>query len=185
MWARSHDAAVAAVPNREREVVTRLERITRRLIEEYLIRFPVLLRLARFLCVGCVGLGIDSTLFSGLYPHQSAPVARAVSMGVATVATWYLNRTFTFGPSRRAPFVEMARYAGVACLAQGVNYAIFLALLFATHAAFPLACLFASAVMTAGLSFTGQSLFAFAHQPWRPAAAGWRVTHLRRDPPGK
>jgi putative flippase GtrA len=129
----------------------------------------------RFLAVGCVGLAVDSAVFSALY-HGGvrAPFARAASIAVATLVAWYLNRHVTFGPSGRAPLAEMVRYAGVALVAQGFNYTVFVALLRLTNEAAPLACLFASSGMAAGLSFTGQSLFAFSRtgsrQPTRADA---------------
>jgi putative flippase GtrA len=125
--------------------------------------WPMLMKVARFLCVGLVGLAIDSSVFA-LFFHNGAgaPLARAVSLAVATVATWLLNRTFTFGASGRPPVVEMLRYFGVAAVAQGFNYVVFLALHYATHEAHPFACLFTAAVLTTFFSFTGQSVFAFA-----------------------
>ncbi len=129
---------------------------------------PLISRLARFLSVGVVGLAVDYGVFALLFgTGAGAPVARAVSLMIATVVTWALNRQFTFGASGRAPLIEMARYFGVALVAQGFNYGIFLALHYATREAHPFACLFVSAALTTALSFTGQSLFAFA----RPNAA--------------
>jgi putative flippase GtrA len=125
--------------------------------------WPLISRLARFLSVGVVGLATDSGIFALLFHSGSgAPVARATSLVVATVVTWALNRLFTFGPSGRAPLAEMARYFGVALVAQGFNYALFLSLHYATGEARPYACLFVSAVLTTVFSFTGQSFFAFA-----------------------
>jgi putative flippase GtrA len=136
------------------------------------------MRILRFLAVGCVGLLVDSSLFSALY-HGGlrAPFARAASIGGATLVAWYLNRRVTFEPSGRAPLAEMARYAGVATVAQGFNYAVFIALLRLTNEAAPLACLFASSGMAAGLSFTGQALFAFARKaPAQPIRADARLS---------
>ena len=58
----------------------------------------------------------------------------------------------------------------VALVAQGFNYVLFLTLLRLVDTAHPLACLLVSAVLTAALSFTGQSLFAFGRV--RAAHAG-------------
>ncbi len=124
---------------------------------------PALSRLARFLCVGVVGLAVDAGIFAVLFGHGAgAPAARAASLFVATFVTWLLNRLLTFGASGHAPLIELARYAGVAVVAQGFNYAVFLALHYATGEAHPFACLFAAAVLTTVFSFTGQSAFAFA-----------------------
>ena len=123
---------------------------------------PVVWRIGRFLTVGVVGLAVDSGLFWSL--HQagvSIEIARALSLAVATLVTWFLNRLFTFDPSGRAPGREFARYVGVALVAQGFNYGLFLTLLRFDAGAHPLICLVTSAVATAALSFTGQSLIAF------------------------
>jgi len=123
---------------------------------------PIIWRIARFLTVGLVGLAVDSGLFWSL--HQagvSIEIARAPSLVVATFVTWFLNRLFTFAPSGRAPGRELIRYVGVALVAQGFNYGLFLTLLRFDAGAHPLICLVVSAVATAALSFTGQSLIAF------------------------
>ena len=134
-------------------------------IERVLRRLPIpplVWRIARFLCVGLVGLSVDSGLFWGLYQSGvDVKLARALSLCVATLVTWALNRFFTFAPSGRAPLQELLRYCAVALGAQGFNYGLFLGLLWVAPEAHPLICLAISAVATAALSFTGQSLVAF------------------------
>ncbi len=123
---------------------------------------PLIWRIARFLCVGLVGLAVDSGLFwSLLKAGASVEASRAVSLVVATFVTWALNRLFTFAPSGRAPRSELLRYVAVALVAQGFNYGLFLALLRLDAGAHPLICLVISAAATAALSFTGQNLIAF------------------------
>ena len=123
---------------------------------------PLVWRIARFLTVGLVGLGVDSGLFWSLYQAEaSVESARAISLGVATLVTWALNRLITFAPSGRAPLPELLRYAAVALVAQGFNYGLFLTLLRLDEGAHPLICLVIAAAATAALSFTGQSLIAF------------------------
>ena len=123
---------------------------------------PIVWRIARFLAVGLVGLAVDSAVFWGAYNEGvSIEFARALSLALATFVTWFLNRLFTFAPSGRAPGREFARYVGVALVAQGFNYGLFLALMRFDAGAHPLICLVVSAVATAALSFTGQSLIAF------------------------
>ena len=123
---------------------------------------PIIWRIARFLTVGLVGLVVDCGLFWSLHEAgASVEVARAFSLAVATCVTWFLNRLFTFAPSGRTPGRELIRYVAVALVAQGFNYGLFLALLRFDAGAHPLVCLVISAVATAALSFTGQSLIAF------------------------
>ena len=128
-------------------------------------RFPlpaIVRRIARFLAVGLIGLGVDSGLFWSLFQAGcSLEAARALSLAVATLVTWGLNRSFTFAPSGRTPFRELVRYVAVALFAQGFNYGLFLTLVRVDAGAHPLICLVVSAVATAALSFTGQNLIAF------------------------
>ena len=120
------------------------------------------LRLARFLLVGSMGLATDAATFSALSaPGSPDWVARAGSLALATLVTWRLNRRFTFARTGRRPLGEAARYAAVACGAQGFNYGLFLALRAAAPALPPLLALLVSAVAAAGFSFAGQSLVAF------------------------
>jgi putative flippase GtrA len=122
----------------------------------------IFIRVGCFLSVGVAGLAVDSGLFWLLYSGgKDAALARAVSLAIATLVTWWLNRLFTFAPSGRGMVHEALRYALVALVAQGFNYGLFLTLLQLANRTHPLLCLFASAVLTAALSFTGQSLFAF------------------------
>jgi hypothetical protein len=58
----------------------------------------------------------------------SDAAARLVSLAIATVVTWRLNRRFTFNPSGRGNHAEALRYAVVALCAQGFNLAVFLAI---------------------------------------------------------
>jgi putative flippase GtrA len=122
----------------------------------------VLKSLARFLCVGFCGLGVDSTLFATL-AHEGAPewLARAVSLGCATCVTWRLNRRFTFGPSARAEAVEGSRYGLVAACAQGFNYTLFLTVRAAAPWLEPMLALLVCAAVTAVFSFSGQRWFTF------------------------
>mgnify|MGYP006271360457 CR=1 FL=1 len=133
-----------------------------RRVEQFLPFPPLVWRIARFLTVGLVGLGVDSGLFWSLYQTGvSLEIARALSLAIATLVTWGLNRLFTFAPSGRSPFHELIRYLAVALVAQGFNYGLFLLLVRLDAGAHPLLCLVTSAIATAALSFTGQSLIAF------------------------
>jgi putative flippase GtrA len=123
---------------------------------------PLVWRIARFLTVGLVGLGVDSGLFWSLYQTGVAlEIARALSLVCATLVTWGLNRLFTFAPSGRSALQELSRYVAVALVAQGFYFGMFLILVRLDAGGHPLICLVFSAVATAALSFTGQSLIAF------------------------
>lgn len=123
---------------------------------------PVILRLASFLIVGLAGLATDSATFWLLFKAATPlALARAISLTLATLVTWLLNRTVTFDPSGRSALSEALRYAAVALVVQGFNYALFLALVFTFPAVSPLILLVIAAVTAAGFSFIGQSVVAF------------------------
>lgn len=133
-----------------------------------------------FLAVGVAGLVVDLGIVF-LLERAGLPLAgaRAVSLPVATLVTWLLNRRFTFRASGRKAHHEAARYAGVAFAAQSVNYVAALAIAAVLHGAPRLAVLvlslvphlphaldmlaaFTGAVIATLFSYTGQRFFTFA-----------------------
>jgi putative flippase GtrA len=119
--------------------------------------------LVRFLCAGAVGLAVDIAV---LWLLERAGMghagARAISLSIATVVTWALNRRFTFFGSGRRARVEFGRYASVALFAQGVNYLVFLGVCaVAVHLPHTLAAIIGAVVAT-GFSYSGQRFFTFA-----------------------
>ena len=98
----------------------------------------------------------------GLHPL----VARLVSLAVATLVTWRLNRALTFDRSGRRTAEEAMRYAAVVIAAQTVSYGVFAILAVTLLAAPPQIALIAGAAMGALVSYSGQTLFAF--RPRRP-----------------
>ena len=119
--------------------------------------------LVRFLTVGVGGLSVDVAALWVLEQMGLGPlIARAISLTLATLATWALNRQFTFGDSGRAAKSELGRYALVALVAQGVNYSLFQAVVHAApHLNHSLVAVFGAVVAT-GFSYTGQRFFTFA-----------------------
>jgi putative flippase GtrA len=130
-------------------------------------------RLARYLTVGGAGLATDSSVFA-LLSHlgEGRAVARAASIVAATALTWALNRRVTFRPTGRRRREELARYAAVAATAQGINYALFLALSAVAPSLQPLALIPACSAVSAAIAYTGQRLFTFL--PARAASAPGR-----------
>src|ERR1043165_3270065 len=83
----------------------------------------------RFLAVGGIGLTPDLCVFTLIITGVHHPLAvRVVSLAVATVVTWRLNRALTFDRSGRQPADEALRYAAVTAVAQGTSYLVFAAL---------------------------------------------------------
>lgn len=128
-----------------------------RRIAEFLPR-PV-----RFLMVGGIGLVTDLSVFTAIPVHDAHPIAvRIVSLAVATLVTWRLNRALTFDPSGRMQGHEAARYAAVTVTAQSVGFAVFSILVLTALARHPQAALLFGAVTSALFSYIGHLFFAFA-----------------------
>ena len=117
----------------------------------------------RFVAVGCVGLATDLGVFTAVATYGHHPLAiRLLSLSIATLVTWQLNRAFTFARSNRAPAAEAIRYAIVTALAQGTSYAVFAILVLTVLAALPQAALLCGAAVATFISYNGHRLFAFA-----------------------
>src|SRR5271170_1880857 len=124
----------------------------------------------RFLGVGALGLITDLAVFTIAIDHGLHPlVARLVSLAVATLVTWRLNRALTFDRSGRRPADEAMRYAAVAASAQAVSYGLFAVLVITVLAAMPRLAVIAGSAAGAIVSYSGQKLFAF--RPRRPVAS--------------
>jgi putative flippase GtrA len=87
---------------------------------------------------------------------------RLVSLALATLVTWRLNRALTFDHSGRRQHDEAMRYAVVTAFAQGTSYAVFAALVLTVLGALPQAALLAGAAAGALIAYNGHRLFAFA-----------------------
>jgi len=127
----------------------------------------VLPRPIRFLGVGGLGLVTDLGVFTAVIEQGVSPfAARLVSLAVATLLTWRLNRALTFDYSGRRTADEAMRYAAVAVAAQAVSYAGFAILVVAVFRAVPQLAVLCGAAAGATVSYSGQALFAF--RPRRP-----------------
>lgn len=119
--------------------------------------------LIRFLTVGVGGLSVDiAVLWLIEQAGVGHAVARVLSLTVATLATWALNRQFTFGDSGRKARAEFGRYALVALMAQSVNYGVFLAVLAVLPTLIHSLAAVAGAVVATAFSYTGQRFFTFS-----------------------
>ncbi len=124
----------------------------------------------RFLGVGALGLITDLGVFTAIIAWFDAPlVVRLISLAIATLVTWRLNRALTFERSGRRPRDEAMRYVAVTLVAQGTSYAVFAALVLTVLAPLPQAALVGGAAVAALASYHGHRLFAFA--PARPTPA--------------
>ena len=117
----------------------------------------------RFLGVGTIGLTTDFCVFTILMGYAPRPLLmRLVSLALATLVTWRLNRALTFEHSGRRQHDEAMRYAVVTAVAQSTSYAVFAALVLTVLAWLPQAALVIGAAFGAIVSYNGHRLFAFA-----------------------
>lgn len=124
---------------------------------------PLVHTFARFLGVGVVGLAVDASVFTALdLAHVAPEWSRAISLALATLATWWLNRRHTFGASGRRMHHEFLRYLAVTLVSQGTSYGVFLGLVYEIPALPRLFSLLAGAVLGAVIGFAGHKLFAFS-----------------------
>lgn len=117
----------------------------------------------RFIFVGSLGLVTDFGSFSALVATFHQPLmVRVISIGLATLVTWRLNRALTFDASGRRQHHEALRYALVTACAQGLSYLIFASLVLTVLARLPHAALLVGNFIAAFFSYYGHRLFAFA-----------------------
>jgi putative flippase GtrA len=129
-------------------------------------------RSARFLVVGGLGLVTDIGTFTLFHGFGIPPlIARLISLSIATLVTWRLNRALTFDDSGRRQHKEAIRYAVVTAAAQGTSYAVFAVLTLTVLAALPQLAIVVGAAIGALISYNGHRLFAFARAASEPAAS--------------
>jgi putative flippase GtrA len=117
----------------------------------------------RFLGVGGIGLATDLTVFTLVIMGGTHPLlARVVSLAIATIVTWRLNRMLTFDRTGRDQRDEALRYAGITALAQSTSYAVFTVLVLTLLHWLPQAALVAGAAVGALISYNGHRLVSFA-----------------------
>lgn len=126
-------------------------------------------QLVRFACVGCIGFVVDGGLLWLLTSQDVNPYqARALSFLVAVVATWLLNRAWTFRSTQLSTQRgQFRRYFSVQLLGSLMNYAVY-ALWIAVFGTAQMTVLAGFAIGSAIgsiLNFIGARYFAFrAHR---------------------
>ncbi|MBB3287297.1 MULTISPECIES: GtrA family protein [unclassified Rhizobium] len=123
-------------------------------------------KLFRFLIAGSVGFIVDAgVLHLLLWFTPFGPfVGRAISIPSALLATWFINRNFTFGRSDRSLAAEGFRYGSVGLTSALLNYALFSSLLMAEPALRPIIALTLASAAATAFSFFGYSRFVFRHR---------------------
>lgn len=126
------------------------------------LRLVVPRGLAAFLTVGVLGLTTDLVLVA-FGEGMGFPLwaTRAVSIPLATLVTWTLNRRHTFGASGLSAHQEALRYFAVAAVAQSVNYGVGLGVQEAAPHLPHVVDGFVGSVVATLFSYTGQRFFTF------------------------
>lgn len=123
--------------------------------------------LLRFGLVGTVGFAVDGGLLHLLvaYGGWGPLVARLVSFPLAVLATWWLNRQFTFaGRDRGGLLASLARYVMVSLLGTAVNFGVYTGLVMgsAAMAAQPLVPFAIASILAMAFNYLGSKHFAFS-----------------------
>lgn len=119
-------------------------------------------RFVKFCAVGFLGFIMDVALTYLLIALGLGAVgARFWAIGGTILFCWQLNRHLTFGPSQISQMEEGVRYFGVAIATGAVNYLIYVAILSAVPALWPIAAIVLSTAVCTFLSYIGYSRFAF------------------------
>ena len=89
-------------------------------------------RLVWFVIAGGTGFAIDAGLthFLIAFTPMSPFLARIPAIMTAMAATWFFNRSFTFGRSSSSLAAEGFRYWAVGVTAALLNYAVYSALIY-------------------------------------------------------
>lgn len=125
-----------------------------------------LTRFLKFGVVGTLGFVVDAGVMQLLVSLAGvgAIEARAVSIPTAVLATWLLNRSFTFGKTSAAPaLASLARYVAVSAGGATINFLVYTALVMASAAlaATPMIPLAIASVVALVFNYLGSKHFAF------------------------
>lgn len=117
----------------------------------------------RFVIVGATGFVVDAGvlwLFLSFTPIGPF-VARVIAIAMAMTTTWLLNRTFTFGASKRTLVAEGFRYGFIGVVTSLINYGIYALLLIGAPLLSPYAALVFASIAAMLFSFFGYSRYVF------------------------
>jgi len=120
-------------------------------------------KLRRFLAVGFLATIVDIGGMVLLIDFGlDALLARAISLPLAMLAAYHMNRAYTFGASGRSRAEEMLRYCCVTAVAALTNYGVFAGLLAAFDGIWPAIAAAVGLAISMWVSFFGYQFFAFA-----------------------
>ncbi|MCO6185535.1 GtrA family protein [Rhizobium sp. L1K21] len=121
-------------------------------------------RLFWFAFAGGAGFVVDAGILQLLlsFTPLGPFVARIVSIATAMSFTWFINRTFTFGRSKRHPAAEGARYGFIGGLSALVNYGLYSLCLLCVPSIWPVIAVGISSLGAMVFSYLGYSRFVFS-----------------------
>ena len=119
-----------------------------------------------FAFAGGIGFVVDAGLLMLLlhFTPMGPFWARAISIPSAMMATWLLNRSFTFEKSGQSLAVEGFRYGSVGIVSALINYGLYSGLLISIPILRPTFALVMASAGATLFSFFGYSRFVFRDQ---------------------
>ena len=91
---------------------------------------PITLRFFKFGIVGVSALAIESLIiFTLKYAGISPKISRLISLPIAILYTWYLNRNFTFKNKDRNKIKQLSIYYFFMICGVIINYSVYLFIL--------------------------------------------------------
>jgi len=125
-----------------------------------------------FVAAGVAALIVDLSILNGLLAMSvPALLARPISIAVAMVVSWWINRTITFAVTAPPSVSEFARFAGVSWVAQAINYAVFAALLLSFPAISASAAVIVASAVSMVAAYAGFRFGVFRGADGLPGAA--------------
>lgn len=120
-------------------------------------RVPAVRHYGGFVLSGILALIADAVVLVLLSSYVGVPplLARPVSIGVAMIVSWRINRFVTFAYPHAPTVAEFARFAAVSWTAQAVNYAIFAVIMVWQPDTHPVAALIAASFVSMFVSYAG------------------------------
>ncbi|MEM1306586.1 MAG: GtrA family protein [Pseudomonadota bacterium] len=117
---------------------------------------------------GLLALAVDLAVLVALEALGVHPLAgRVVSIALAMLVSWTINRTVSFAVKAPPTINEFARFAAVSWTAQAVNYLVFSVLLIALPATPPTIAVLAGCAVSIFVAYAGFTRAVFA--PRTPA----------------
>jgi putative flippase GtrA len=127
-----------------------------------MLRSQAVPQVLKFGIAGVAGFSVDNAILYILLYFGLGPLsARAISIPIAMLTTWTINRNWSFERSDRPWYIELAKYTGVAGVAALVNYAVFALVLYLRPDTIPLLATAIASLVAMFVSFFGYGRVVF------------------------